>query len=456
MKVRFLNYATILGILFALIQQVIVAGSIIIISNLSQSIVTGSGFILWLCLFALSLTVVYIPTGLTNYFFNKAKYITYGDYINTFSGRAVGRVEHFLSGSFREKSESYFTHEAWMIIEEDYDYLKDTAHLVFNIVLSVSAFSYLISIDLLFAYASSIPLTVICVLFLKRIVEKQSDAAQTGKNRLMQLLGAGWDTILIGNKYNLSIWKRTFSKKCDDSSKAKRKLDLTLDLSAFVMVIICAAPVIVVIALTYIRAAGNISMLTLLIATTSKQLGTVQYLSDAISQFVNLSDKIRRTRQLSAYLSLDVQAASLGTITWNSITLQSRTGRISLNSIDDLRLGTNNYDIGRYTITGDNGSGKTTLLAMAKLALKEKAYFLPNKSKLFFESDLSQKEFSAGEKAIENLREILSHLHEDGVSVLLLDEWSANLDAKRVKSVNAIIEKIADEFCVIEVVHKHK
>lgn len=454
MKVKFLNYSTVLGMFFALIQQSMVAGSIIIVANLSQSIITGTGFLLWLILFAISLTVVYIPTTLVNYFFNKAKYITYERYLSTFAERTVGQVEHFFSSNSSEQEEAYFTHEAWMIIDEDYDFIKDMAHLVFNIILSVIILSYLINMTLILAYALAIPLTVMCILCLRRLVETRSDSAQISRSRLMQTLSPGWDTILIGNVHNLSVWKNNFHIKCNESGKAKRRLDLTLDLSAFGMVVISATPVLIVIALSFFNAVGNIPLLTLLVATTPRQLGTVQYLSDAINLFVNLNDKIRRTRQLSANLSLETQPTNSGKITWNNIYLKSKDGTFRLRDFEDMFAYTNSYSNGRYTITGENGSGKTTLLAKVKLDLKDKAYLYPSKSKMLFNNDLEQREFSAGEKSAANLHEILSSLRSDGVTVLLLDEWSANLDSDNIKRLNKTIDEVSKEFCVIEVIHK--
>lgn len=454
MKVKFFNYSTIIGMFFALVEQVMVAGSIIIIAELSKSIETGTGFLIWLVLYALSLTVVYIPTTFVNFFFNKAKYITYEHYIITFSDRACGLVSHFFSNDSSSNQESYFTHEAWMIIEEDYDFLKDMSQLLFNIVLSVAVLSYLIDKSLLIAYAVAVPLTFLCVLALKRLVSERSDTAQSNRSKLMQTLASGWDTILIGNKHNVSIWKSNFQAKCDKSSKAARGLDLTLDISAFVMVIICAAPVVMVIARSLYDAIGNISMMTLLVATIPRQLGTIQYLSEAINLFVNLSDKARRTKQLSNNLSLESLEASRGEISWDSICLESNDGMFKLKNFEDLYNHTDNFSRGRYTLTGDNGSGKTTILANIKRKLKDKAYLMPSKSKMIFCSDLEQKEFSAGEKAKDNLFEIFSSLHKDGVSVLLLDEWGANLDLGNKKRVDKVIDELSSEFCIIEVVHR--
>ena len=454
MKATFLNYATVLGIFFAFIQQAMVAGSIVIIAKLTQSVAAGSDFILWLCLFAASLTLVYVPTAFVNYFFNKAKYITFEGYVALFSQRTAGRVEHFLSAASSEEKEAYFTHEAWLVIDEDYEFLKNMAHLVFNIILSVAVLSYLISTALLAAYALAVPLTFVCIAALKKPIEKRSDAAQISRSRLMQTLTSGWDTILIGNLHNLAVWKTHFCARSAAADKAKRGQDLMLDFAAFGMVIISAAPVLIVIAQSFFAAVGNIPLLTLLVATIPRQLSTIQYLSDAISLFVNLSDKVRRTRQLSVSLSLENASAAVGKITWKSIRLAAQGRECVLDCFEDLRKYTDGYANGRYTITGDNGSGKTTILGKAKQELKERACFLPNKSKMLFENDLGQKEFSAGEKLAANLQEILPNLQADSVTVLLLDEWSANLDAANIKRIDKLIQNASEHFCIIEVVHR--
>ena len=177
MNIKFLNYASVIGLVFVLIQQMIVASSTIMIANLSQSIVSGRGYILWLILFIISLTIVYIPTALTNFFINKAKYITYSDYINTFSEKTVNHTHNFFNKNFRDEKESYFTHESWLIIQEDYDFITDMASLILSVTLNVIVLSYFLNTAFFISYLCTVPLTILCVIISKSKLQQYSDKA---------------------------------------------------------------------------------------------------------------------------------------------------------------------------------------------------------------------------------------------------------------------------------------
>jgi len=85
MKLRFTNHAAVVGVFFIFIQQIIVASSTASIALLSKSIISGENYLFYLILFVILLTIAYIPTMLTNYFINKAVYLTYEEYILEFS-----------------------------------------------------------------------------------------------------------------------------------------------------------------------------------------------------------------------------------------------------------------------------------------------------------------------------------------------------------------------------------
>ena len=457
MKIKFLNYATVIGLVFVLIQQIIVASSTIMIANLSQSIVSGRGYILWLTLFIISLTIVYIPTALTHFFINKAKYITYSYYINKFSEKTLNHTHKFFNKNFRDEKESYFTHESWLIIQEDYDFIVDMASLILSVALNVIVLSYFLNIAFFISYLCAVPLTILCVIISKSKLQKYSDKAQRSRNEMMQTLSSGWDTILIGNKWNISVWRKYFAQKSDASCKNQRRLTLEIDIASTVTLIISAFPILIVLFMTFNNAIGNMQLLAVLVATTPRQVTTIQYLSDVINMFVNLNDKIHRTKKLSDNLNFDKESFNTGKISWGKIFITSNeTDTLPIYSFNDLITSTNNFQEGRYTITGDNGSGKTTLLAEIKTKLSDNAYILPSQSKMMFLSGLSDREFSSGEKMAESLNEIASNVCNSGISVLLLDEWNANLDKENINNLNKIIDDISLNICVIEVVHSYK
>ncbi len=454
MKLKFLNHATIIGLCFALMQQIIVASSTVMIANLSQSIVSGEKYTLWLILFIVSLTIVYIPTTLTNYFINKAKYITYADFINKFTKEAYNHPNQFFNSNFKEEKEAYFTHESWLIIQEDYNFFLDMFSLSFNVALNVIALSYFLNSAFLISYICAIPITILCVNASKPILQKWSDKLQKSRSEMMQMLNSGWDTTLIGNAWNTYIWKENFIKKCRISDKSQRRLTLEIDITSMITLITSALPILIVLFISFNKAFGDTQKLAILVATTPRQVITIQHLSDIINLLVNLNDKLRRTKQLSVKLNFTEPLSNKGKISWGSIFITKLTTTSPINNFNDLIECTSNFDRGRYTITGDNGSGKTTLLADIKTRLCDKAYMLPSQSKMLFLNEISLKEFSTGEKIIENLKEITANIYITKTSVLLLDEWNANLDKENINRLNKIIDEISHKICIIEVLHK--
>ena len=454
MKLSFFNCATIIGIFFILVQQLIVASSTAIIAQLSQSILSGAGYLLWLVLFVISLTIVYIPTMLTNHFINKAKYFTYKDYISKFSKQAYNHPNKFFDSNFRKEKEAYFTHEAWLIIQEDYNFIVDIVGIVLNVVLNVLVLSIYLDWFFLFSYILAVPLTFACATASKTRLLKKSDKLQKSRNEMLQTLSYGWDTILLGNKWNVSLWKNKFEKRSDSADIHQRRLSLEIDVMSTITLFVSAFPILMVLFMSFFNAKDDIQKLAMLVATAPRQVLTIQYLSEIINLFVNLNDKVRRTKQLSANLVFDKDTSTLDSrIIWGSVFIKSPETKTAIHCFDNIIKATNNFEKGRFTITGDNGTGKTTLLANIKSKMGDKAYILPSQSRIAFQNDDQERGFSTGEKLRENFKEISLNVCDGSCSVLLLDEWNANLDKENIDSINTDIDKISKDICIIEVLH---
>jgi len=446
-----------LGVLFIAVQQSVVASSTALIARLTNEIMSDGNYMLWLILFVVSLTIVYIPTTLTNYFINKAKFITFRKYISDFSGRAYNNPGYYFNRNFREKKEPYFTHEAWMIIQENYVFIVDILSIFLNVFLNVLVLSIYLDWAFLLSYLFAVPLSAVCVLISKARLQRKSDSMQKSRNDMMQILNQGWDTVLIGNKWNMKHWKRRFFERSKSADDNQRSLALEIDLMSLITLIVSAIPILIVLFMSFMRASGNIQMLALLIATAPRQVITIQYLSDIVGLFVNLNDKVRRTKQLSANLDFENTDSKIGgIISWGKIFIEKDGDKQILESIDSLNKATNSYSIGRFIITGGNGCGKTTLLSKIKEKFGDNAFLLPNQSKMAFEHDEQQKEYSTGERTIKNLNELSEKVcnGDKEISVLLLDEWNANLDKGNTELINFGINSLSEKICIIEVLHR--
>lgn len=107
----------------------------------------------------------------------------------------------------------------------------------------------------------------------------------------------------------------------------------------------------------------------------------------------------------------------------------------------------NHKNSGRYLISGPNGSGKSTLCLSLK-GDKDSVFYLPAK----YENPSFHVKGSTGEIKLAELKWLAENrLH---YSMILLDEWDANLDASATTIGDSLIQNIADSCLVFEVRHK--
>jgi len=452
MKLKFLNHATYLALFFIIVQQGMVALSTFTVASLSQSILVGDDYLKFVFLFIGLLSAAYIPTTLTNYFINKAKYLTYGDYVRQFSEKSFNVPSLYFNRCESAEKSAYFTHEAWLLIEENYYFIVDIVSILLNVAFNVWVIAYFTTTDFLWGYLAALPLTFLCVIFSKNKINKQSDVFQRERTKMLNTLVSGWESILIGNTWNAQLWKSDFLEKNQSSAKNEQHLSLNIDITSFFTLIISALPIWLILIQAFRHSIGNPVALAVLVTTLPRQVLNIQYLSDIISLFVNLTDKYQRTKKMSQNLTLEDGGS--GTISWGNIFLDSQNQpQISIYQLDDLFQYTDGFENGRYTIKGNNGTGKTTLLTHLKKWQQDQAFLLPSQTRMRFLHDDLEAQYSTGEKIKAILLELEVNLEEMNIRLLLLDEWNANLDTENREKLGMIIQRLSERVCVIEVLH---
>ncbi|MDR2650012.1 MAG: AAA family ATPase [Clostridiales bacterium] len=117
---------------------------------------------------------------------------------------------------------------------------------------------------------------------------------------------------------------------------------------------------------------------------------------------MQLSDKIHRSNQLvsNLYFTINYEGDSIsskdvknyeGNIDWNKLLISKGSDKLTLLNYNSIELITDNFAPGRFILTGENGSGKTTLLAQIKNFYGEKAFLLPQQSRLLFMNSIERK-----------------------------------------------------------------
>ncbi|MGK5089482.1 hypothetical protein WDW86_18175 [Bdellovibrionota bacterium FG-2] len=462
MKSVLINSATRKALGFSIVQQLIVASSTVWISQLSMAAVKGEPFWHWLTLFFLSLTAVYLPSSLMLYFLEKAQFTSFLVYMERFSKVFWLQPELRTSTLLREARQPFVTHEAWLVISESLRFFSDWVAVILNVFFGVVALGYVLDLRLTLAYLIAIPIMLLSLYGTSKRIDRHSNDAHKARATMMQSLLPIWDNVLAGNSWNFEIWRRHHTGATHNARARAMSLVAAVEWISALTMLASLFPVLWVLVQLFSENRAHPAILAVLIATLPRHVLTIQHLSTVVQYATQYSSLRARLRGLRDALILPPpNRAHCGHISWDEIFMEQGSGLAPENPVNSLRdllqsldhlspNGPTGFTAGRYTIRGANGAGKSTLLALIKQQLGKEAFLLPAHSDLMFASTASQS-FSSGQKILKQLGEIENEVK---VSVLLLDEWDANLDETNLKLVSARIAEMAQRQCVIEVRHR--
>lgn len=438
--------------MFILIEQSIAATSTIWIVKMGENINNQDKLVFYFSLFVLSLIVVYIPSSLSNYFLELSVFKSFHRYISIFNRNHYGNSALSRDINYKNSKEPFIINESWVIINDLNAFYSTYLRTAINIIFSVAMLSYVINKELAVAYVLSIIIITIALILCSPKIKLISSEAQNARIKMIQVLSASWDNVLIGNRKNYSIWGRHFNNSHVKSKKSSVKSILWVEFSTNLTSIIAMTPIIYVLLDTMTKNLSDIGLLTALIATLPRQIMTVHYISD-IALFSNEYSALKA--QISGLVnSLYVERGSVeSNISWDNISIQDTAThtKISNEVLDakSLKSFLKKTHKGRYTVSGPNGCGKSSLLLFLKENYGDNAYYLPAHSNLFFQSSID-KTLSTGEKQICAINELKNSEH---VNLLLLDEWDANLDSMNTSSLSITLDELSNTCCILEVRH---
>ncbi len=435
-------------ILCILIQQSIIASSTLWIAKLSQAVVLRQDLSLWLVLFILSLSLIYLPRSGIDYFQNNATFCSFRKYVDIFIISFRGRAQLRTNIEFKQERQPYLNNEAWLVISEFVEFITNFSSL-FNSIFVIVIFGFIIDKKLMIAYAITIPLITISIKSLKSLLTSSAKHAQEDRTTMMQSLIPAWDSILIGNRLNIHLWKNYFIDKHKNANKSALKSVFFSELTTIISMFLILFPVFGTLVWLIYQNRGNEVFLSMLIATFYSNLLITRSMWRIVILLTSWNSLKTRLEGLKSALII-TEPINVGTISWNRVKAEKDNMIINIDSLNSIQEITQNYSPGRITLRGDNGTGKSSLLALIKEQLSEKAFLLPPHSDMFFEFS-SNKSLSTGEKIIGSLDEIKK---SGKLQLLLLDEWDANLDKNHIVNISEKLSELAKEICIIEVRHR--
>ena len=442
------NRSTVVCLLALAVQQVIVASSTYWLVSLSRDVIEGESFWVNLCLYLTSLLLPYLPLAVASVSYVKWEQVAIQRYIGQFVHNNVSRVHLWGDKVRRESILTIVNNEGMQTITNAVFYFYQLASSILNVTFNIITISILIDYYFPAAYVVSVAIGFLIIRTQKRRLGDLTRGAQDGRIRVGQTILSSWDNVVLGNHYNLRLWKKSAQKNLLKSIKLNVVASVYSELVAIGIALVTFVPSLLVAAFSMYSNVGNILALSALIVTMPRLFLVLSYTYDLLYQVVQCGMTRAKLHQISTVLAPgphDSPEAYRERINWPALHFDEK--RSHEESFED-ELISKVTSPNRITIRGRNGSGKSSLLLLLKQRLREHAYYLPSQHQLLFSFGTAAQ--STGESVRAQLEEIRNKVHTQAV---LLDEWDANLDEENQSYLSTIIDEIASRCCVIEVRH---
>ena len=435
------NKHLVLALVFLTVQQVIVASSTYFIAKLAKSLSEGQISSLYIILFASSLIVVYIPAYYCVTNIDRAKYDAHKLYNDNFDSVFKGKTSLFSNDSLKSSATSTLAQESNYTLSSIIDSIYDISALVLNILLNVLVITWFLDSLLLVGYIVGIILASIFVHLRRKSLETAAKNDQISRLSLMSKLIDSWDNVVLFNHHNYSIYQRTVEDSFNQAKENSVKSEAIRHINSSLGMVILMLPVFIVTAYIFNRNWSDATVLAVLVATLPRQIQLLQMCYQLVSHYTNLG--IIKTMLLGISDILKPSYIDLDTYIQAEKIRVKQTGEI----FDPENL----PEQGRITLIGNNGVGKSSALLKLKEHYQDQAYYLPAKHNLYFNyTDDQVHKGSTGQQIIRQIEEIRE---SDQSSIIMLDEWDANLDLTNTEIIDRYLNEIALTKLVIDIRH---
>lgn len=414
------------------IQQLIVASSSYWLVMLAESAANGQISLGYFVAFFASLTTVYVPGALAQIGLEKWKQALYKIKIDQFLNSYRGRIDLIANAETRQTKHSFFARESFSVIDMVTHYFSGLIATALNVGFNIIVIAAVLDWSLLFAYSASAMISFFLVKRAMRISEAMASTAQIERVALSDVIMNSWSTVLVKNAHNYDLLKRQMEDvrlKSEQASVSARRMNEIVGLRTGLLAMV---PVVGTMTFIVVSNYSNTALMMGLIATLHRQVMIIQFIESLVHSGIEYGS----IKGLWVGLQESLKAPQM----------QNLNDRIS----SDLpRPQIPEGGKGRFTLRGPNGSGKSSYLMQLKNELGDQAYYLPAHVDFPFEGKTHS--LSSGQKIAMALQEIEARTAS---AVYLLDEWDANLDQNLLMQIDAVINRLAERACVIEVRHR--
>ncbi len=293
-------------------------------------------------------------------------------------------------------------------------------------------------------------------------IETLSKTHQAESNKVTNFLKSGWDNIVVGNKYNRSLWMKKFEEHFNSLLDATVSYTRYVKLSSGLVTFVASLPMFGVTVYLFRDALGKVDRMALLLAIIPRQLQAIQSLNSVGLQIGRWAGVRVNLGKLADSVADDFPGENYAVLTYKvslskiTVSVNNSSHLLQLASVDtlyeDVMRRTQTKEFGRLTLRGNNATGKSILmckLACLLLESNRRPIYLPTSVPLLFDSPTDK--MSQGERMLAQINEFVSKSDEE---IYLLDEWDANLDEINKQKITKLLDTLSKTKVIVEIRHR--
>lgn len=349
----------------------------------------------------------------------------------------------FFSEKNKQKYESWMIGEAHDVIDYGSSFCVGFMSLVLNVVITVSVFYFMIGPLLAGTIIVGMAIAGFFTYVFKRRIEQLADSIQEGRSAIAEVLGPLWNSHFFGSKKLYDAEVRKMANSMGGYFSRKIQYSKLEQLMACVPVFLSVSMLIAYVQFKPSYEAAQWGAIVALLPRTLQLFGSVHSLIMYSTQAVMLKKRLSNLSSFVGSLGMRNLEAS---IIKEEITIKdvNSNSYLTTESLLDKMMG--ERPTGRIIISGANGVGKSTLLMIIKNKFPNSIMLTPM-GPIFS----NKKDLSSGQLQFYRMKQVF----DDPSSILLLDEWDANLDFVNVAAIEELISSLSEKQLVVEVRHRN-
>jgi ABC-type bacteriocin/lantibiotic exporter with double-glycine peptidase domain len=408
----------------------------------------------------------YALHGVSWVYGERAGFTAYSRYMSGFARDNRFQTGLMVDKPTRERVEPFLTNETFHLLFEMMYELEGALQLFFGLLFSAIVIGFEIDAGFPMAYATIFVLVMMLQFFVRKPVSAAYLNNQKMTNRLTAQTYTAWDNIFSGNRYNFSLWLKTFKNKLRFALRAQVLAIIWRESLSTVSGVIGLIIIFSVMAWVVQKDAADLALLAGLAATLPKQIDMTHDVHNLAIGWNDLLALWTRSQGVVDNMQPEPSSELEPRLAFDRLQLRQGATQVTCESLSDAMAIVMMQATGRINVRGQNGAGKSSLLLALRKRLKGQAYYWPTADRLAFDfskidddanddnDELEEDKprgYSSGEQQLAALAEIVAKTKS---RIYLLDEWDANLDGENRAKAQTLINTLAQRARVIEISHR--